>query len=388
MIRVAFILNDYQIQWKGGLNYYRSLINAICDMSESNISPIVITGSNVDMSAFTGFPDVEIIKSSIFQRRSFSWFIQRAVDNLFSRDIMIERLLRNNRIDLLSHANYPLNMHSTVPMCTWIPDFQITQMPEFFSEGEITKMKNHFIRLCARSTRVIVSSRDAQKHLASFAPEFVAKSNVLQFVARPQFEDECIDLKKLQQKYNFQDPYFIIPNQFWRHKNHKIIIEALKILRTENKKILILATGKQHDHRHPNYNDELLRLITDNDLSSNFRALGAIPYSDLSALMLHSISMINPSFFEGWSTSVEEAKSLGKHIILSDIPVHREQAPSDAIFFDPCNAEELKEILWNRSTNYNLVDDQFRRSRAKKLFPGRWEQFGKAYSNIVIDALR
>lgn len=44
-------------------------------------------------------------------------------------------------------------------------------------------------------------------------------------------------------------------------------------------------------------------------------------------LMKHAIAIINPSLFEGGSTTVEEAKSLLKVIILSGIPVHREQNP-------------------------------------------------------------
>jgi hypothetical protein len=38
---------------------------------------------------------------------------------------------------------------------------------------------------------------------------------------------------------------------------------------------------------------------------------------------------------EGWSTTVEEAKSLEGPLILSDIPVHRVQASTVADVFDP-----------------------------------------------------
>jgi glycosyltransferase involved in cell wall biosynthesis len=42
--------------------------------------------------------------------------------------------------------------------------------------------------------------------------------------------------------------------------------------------------------------------------------------------MRASTALINPSLFEGWSTTVEEAKSTGTPMILSDLGVHREQA--------------------------------------------------------------
>ena len=61
-------------------------------------------------------------------------------------------------------------------------------------------------------------------------------------------------------------------------------------------------------------------------LEKNFIFLGVIPYKDVLGLMRAAVAVINPSVMEGWSTTVEEAKSLGLPLILSDIPVHREQA--------------------------------------------------------------
>jgi hypothetical protein len=37
--------------------------------------------------------------------------------------------------------------------------------------------------------------------------------------------------------------------------------------------------------------------------------------------------------FEGWSTVIEDARGFGRPLIVSDIPVDREQADSDTIFF-------------------------------------------------------
>ena len=37
--------------------------------------------------------------------------------------------------------------------------------------------------------------------------------------------------------------------------------------------------------------------------------LGKVPYSDLINLINQSKALINPSLFEGWSTSIEEAKN-------------------------------------------------------------------------------
>ena len=68
-----------------------------------------------------------------------------------------------------------------------------------------------------------------------------------------------------------------------------------------------------------------------------------VPREDLYQLIRQSLAVLQPSLFEGWSTTVEEAKSIGKQIILSDLPVHREQVESGARFFDANDPNSLAE---------------------------------------------
>ncbi len=56
-------------------------------------------------------------------------------------------------------------------------------------------------------------------------------------------------------------------------------------------------------------------------------------------------ALINPSLSEGWSTTVEEAKSLGVPMLLSDLRVHREQAGDCAYYFDPEAAGQLASLM-------------------------------------------
>ena len=61
----------------------------------------------------------------------------------------------------------------------------------------------------------------------------------------------------------------------------------------------------------------------------------------ISLIIIGSVALLQPSLYEGWSTLVEEAKALSKFIVLSDLPVHREQINKNVAFFDPHNANEL-----------------------------------------------
>jgi glycosyltransferase involved in cell wall biosynthesis len=76
-----------------------------------------------------------------------------------------------------------------------------------------------------------------------------------------------------------------------------------------------------------------MRQVKVRGLERNFRYLGIIPLPQVYALLRATAALINPSRFEGWSTTVEEAKSFGVPMILSDIDVHREQTADTARYF-------------------------------------------------------
>src|SRR5690606_16162197 len=74
-------------------------------------------------------------------------------------------------------------------------------------------------------------------------------------------------------------------------------------------------------------------------------------------LMKHSISILQPSLFEGWSTTVEDAKQLNVRIILSDISVHKEQNPQNGFFFNRLDPKDLADkILYVFSNRPALKD--------------------------------
>ena len=80
-------------------------------------------------------------------------------------------------------------------------------------------------------------------------------------------------------------------------------------------------------------------------LTARARVLGLIPYEDVLTLARGAVAVLNPSRSEGWSTTVEEAKALGTPLVLSDLAVHREQAPPGSLYFDPAVPRDLADVL-------------------------------------------
>ena len=161
-------------------------------------------------------------------------------------------------------------------------------------------------------------------------------------------------MENLKKKYNFSSNFFFLPNQYWAHKNHIVVLKALNYLRQKNKNnnILILSTGSNDDQKGFQNYERLKEFIAINKLKSNYKYLGIVPYHELMSLMYHSIAVINPSKFEGRSSTVEQAKSIGKNNFVKN-KIHYEQNPKRGLFFYPDDNIKLAEILFNENKKFN-----------------------------------
>ncbi|RIW14372.1 glycosyltransferase, partial [Algoriphagus lacus] len=76
-------------------------------------------------------------------------------------------------------------------------------------------------------------------------------------------------------------------------------------------------------------------------------------------------AVIQPSLFEGWSTVIEDAKSLNVQVICSNLPVHIEQLSLNGIYFNPYNEMELALIIkgFMKSSDYLIYEDYDERVR-------------------------
>src|ERR1700736_2024111 len=125
--------------------------------------------------------------------------------------------------------------------------------------------------------------------------------------------------------YQLPEKFAYVANQFWRHKDHTTVLVALARLRQRGLEIPLVCTGLERDVRSPGYFDELMSLAVELGVSDQVRTLGMVPRADQIEIFRHAALVVQPSLFEGWSTVVEDAKAVAAPMLLSDLPVHREQ---------------------------------------------------------------
>lgn len=365
------IIYENNDNWIGGSYYILNLIASLKMLADEE-QPLIIaftkTSEEFEQILQTGYLhlqnrslDIEKVTLSLVKR------ITNKIGNILSGYDIFPQLFRFNTENL--HAIFPalpgLIMQADQKKVYWIPDFQEIYYPQFFSKEQLkSRMQSHQF-ISQTSDTVVFSSNQAQLDFFRLFPNHRCKTAVMQFaVTHPPSEDRnCEGLKR---KYGINRPFYIAPNQFWIHKNQKVIIEAAEILKKQDSlQFQIIFTGKEHDPRNPDYASSLKRMVSELGLDNEIKFLGFIDRKDQLSLISLSLGLIQPSLFEGWSTVVEDGKALNKFVLASDLPVHREQLEGNAIFFDPLDSGHLSKILLQSQitsiipTNYSFQIQKF-----------------------------
>ena len=385
-IKVAFLFFSTGKDWHGGKNYFRALFDALDKDPDCTLHVHAFFGKKINPAEFQFPTSVTCITSGILDRGSFAWFFDRVFKRLFGLTPLMKRVLKSHGIKIVSHCD-PLDSGG-LPNIAWIPDFQHVHLPHFFKPKELATRNAQFKSAIKNSQLVVVSSHAALADLRNFLPTQANKARVLRFCAiQPEVKGN--GTFDVLQHYSLDNKFFYIPNQFWAHKNHRIAIEALALLHENWPDLKIVCSGALSDYRNPEHIDSIRAKISDLDLNEHFVLLGLIPYEHISQLMVHATAVINPSYFEGWSTTVEEAKALGVPLLLSDIPVHREQCPNDeALFFHPDDCDSLishiKSILKDECPLVNKNNLVAEKALEKHRLNSR--KFAQTYVSIVQEA--
>jgi len=299
----------------------------------------------------------------------------------------LEQFLRQREVDLVFTCWAEFGPNFKLPLLGWIPDFQHVHWPELFQPEELTRRDQLFTAMAQHCSRIILSSADAEQDFRRFGPAHAHKARILRFVAQLPAEVYADDPGRICGHYHIPERFVYLPDQFWRHKNHAVVLAALSLLKTSHPEATVVCTGNTNDHRAPLHFAELLTQIARLGLRNNFILLGWVPHADIFQLMRQALAVLQPSLFEGWSTTVEEAKSLGKTIVLSDIAIHREQNPPAALFFDPADPAALAEALRQVYAACRPGPDAALEADARAQLPARTRAYAETFLTIARDAV-
>jgi glycosyltransferase involved in cell wall biosynthesis len=229
----------------------------------------------------------------------------------------------------------------------WIPDFQHRHLPENFTAKERSQRDGWYYMAAKHADKVLLMSNAVLADFQRFIPDFADKGRVFIFPSLFAYTEVPKLDPSLPAAYGVPAKFILVANQYWSHKNHGVVLEALEQLKARGMTIPVVFTGLPLDYRDGQNapTSTILQGIARRGLGGIVIPLGLVPRTDLVNLMRCAAAVLQPSLFEGWGLSVQEAVALGRPTICSDIPALRENAPDALGFFAPSDPRALAGIL-------------------------------------------
>ena len=366
------ILVEGNRSWIGGLYYKRNIIFSLLQNENICNEYRIIVFADKDI-----FEWLECFKNRILLLES-KWYLSPQKYKIISS-------ILNIKFDFVGNPNED-RLNYRPKLIYWIPDFQHNYYPNYFTEDELKSRDKKYNVVAESNLPVIFSSKSAKEDFCKF---YVSEKRenifVVPFVSyiEPEVKKLTFDyMEYVLNKYSLNNYKLIcISNQFWQHKNHILVFKAISILVNNEfvSNVKFVFTGELKDNRNLTYYNELKSLIMNHRIEDKICITGFIDRQEQLAIMKASEIILQPSLFEGWGTTVEDAKVLNKTVLLSDIPVHHEQKNENCILFDPNNPEELSDLILAEITKEHNSD----LDRGIKDMYKRAEQYSNSFYELL-----
>jgi glycosyltransferase involved in cell wall biosynthesis len=186
----------------------------------------------------------------------------------------------------------------------------------------------------ASASLIITDSNElSQKLIAKYGVDI---GRTIAMPYSPSDLRECVSssMNDVLGSYQISEGYFFYPAQFWAHKNHARIINAIKILKAQGAKVKVVFAGG--DKGNVSY---IKALALEAEVLDQIHFLGFVPQEHMRGLYMGSLAVLMPTYFGPTNLPAFEAWTLDKPLIYSShLSAHAGKA---AIYSDPDNAEEL-----------------------------------------------
>ncbi|MBV6653947.1 MAG: glycosyltransferase [Mameliella sp.] len=353
--KVIGILYNTNPKWMGGVIYILNAIK-ILNWLPDDQQPFIRLYYRKELKRFVDeidYPHLEAIEWDFPDiRRGYikSWLSRK-------NDFVHSIIKKSHHDALFPLQDFPVkNGRKELPqIVSWYADLQHKHYPEFFSRLKLLERDARIHFLLNNCQDLVLSSRAVLEDFHQFFDLKTVNTHIFHFASVVD-DFDFSGWKELRSEKGLPRDYFMVSNQFHKHKNHKVILEALGLLKQRGYTPTVAFTGRMPKAEHSPYIKNLYKLIKKHQLSNQVVLLGVLSRHEQLTLMRYAKAVLQPSLFEGWSTVIEDAISLQTPVIASNLKVNQEQLGNWAPFFDPVKPKELADLM-EKQANRTAFDE-------------------------------
>jgi len=372
-MRVGFFVKDTQPHIGGGYSFINTIQNEL--VNKKNIEIVMISDrphkNDYGLECISIFDS--IIPYIIFR-------IKRKICKLlkisYTRGKRLKNKFQKERIDIVWILG-PFEFDSPVPYIFTVWDIghrTIPYFPEVNVDGEWENRERLYKRMLYKASYIITGNEIGKQEILENYPMNPDKIKVVNF---PNPLKNVSELRNSDTTISIEAPYIFYPAQFWSHKNHVSLIEAVKYLHEKNHQIHCYFTGSDKGNM-----THIGNKIKEYNLEKYIHMTGFVDDSTLvelykNALALTFVSLLGPN-----NLPPIEAISLGCPVIISNIPGHLEQMGDAALAVDATDPIEIGNAVIRL-----LSDPEFRKTLIDKGYILAEKQKNYSYFDEILAIL-
>jgi glycosyltransferase involved in cell wall biosynthesis len=259
----------------------------------------------------------------------------------------VDFLVRTLDIEIV-HSPYQFIPKTTKAklICT-MHDVQELHFPEFFSAAELESRAINYTDFIKRADAIVVSFNHVKHDIVRFFKTKEEKIyTILVGINSLWIVDYFNSKRKISCETKFEI-FLLYPANSWKHKNHLGLLEALKILKEQQKIVNLILTGDfSNDH-----GQFLVDKINEYDLSNQVELKGIVSQEELYSFYMKSRAVVVPTLYEAGSYPLYEALCIEKAVICSNVTSLPETIGNDKFVFNPNDysdiADKMSRIYFN-----------------------------------------
>jgi glycosyltransferase involved in cell wall biosynthesis len=399
--------------WFGGIFHYESiLLDALCQIARNFPEEFIYLSYHPDdivRLAFTGeLKCRELAIQPLYapidpppRQEPPEFYIERRPatpppfdPNNVKFDAAVGSTFRRAGIDLLVLLSPFLNAFSLrLPFVMPIFDLNHKLQPEFpevSAFGETNSRDYLYIHSCRFATLILTDSEVGKADVLRFYGKYIDEDRIRVLPSYPPRVQHAApspeELTRVKTKYGLPTRFFFYPAQFWRHKNHALIVRAIRLIADEAGEVVpVVFCGSYADYNRALNFKETMALAKELGVADRVRYLGIAPDEDMAALYSLSVGLVMPTFFGPTNIPPLEAWYYGRPVITSDMRGAHEQIGDAGLLVDPRSAQALAGAMLKLWRDESLGAELAERGR-RRLASHSWDTYVERVAAIMIEA--
>jgi glycosyltransferase involved in cell wall biosynthesis len=261
----------------------------------------------------------------------------------FREQFELPRILSRCKVDLLHSPHFLLPLVRPCPAVATIHDVIYMACPQDLPSRAGRLYYRIMMNACSRmATRIITDSEHSRNEIVRYVHADPEKIEVIYPAVDPGFSSSAsaAEIAAVRSRFGIDREYVLCVGIYKPRKNHAGLLRAFKTLLESGGRAQLVIVG-------PMGKGEPLvrRVAAELGVAEHVIFTGFVNDADLRALYSGARVYACPSLYEGFGFTVLEAMACGTPVACSSATSLPEVGGKAALYFDPCNPEEMAHQL-------------------------------------------